>query len=91
MNLKYGNIETTKSSKTTGDFGNFLSHVFQKDDTSVNKVKTALHELDGSISLLDTLHVDCDEPIPLKWNSKLRRAVNILDRTAYLQTYKVCN
>lgn len=91
MNLKYGNIETTKSSKTTGDFGNFLSHVFPKDDTSVNKVKTALHELDGSISLLDTLHVDCDEPIPLKWNSKLRRAVNILDRTAYLQTYKVCN
>ncbi|GFH55637.1 hypothetical protein CTEN210_12113 [Chaetoceros tenuissimus] len=88
-NLKHGHIASTRSSNNSGDFGSFLSSAFPKDETSINKVKTVLHDLDGSISLLDTLHVDCDEPVPLNWNSKLRRAVNILDRTAYLQTYKI--
>eukprot|EP00558_Chaetoceros_sp_UNC1202_P000392 CAMPEP_0197258552 /NCGR_PEP_ID=MMETSP1429-20130617/82456_1 /TAXON_ID=49237 /ORGANISM="Chaetoceros sp., Strain UNC1202" /LENGTH=84 /DNA_ID=CAMNT_0042722683 /DNA_START=11 /DNA_END=262 /DNA_ORIENTATION=+ len=66
-------------------FYRFLCVALNGKEHNIRKVENILHELDGSISLLDSVYDFSDEPRQLKWCPKLRRAVNILDRTAFLQ------
>lgn len=70
-------------------FSQFLHTAFAGNEKNVKEVEDVLCELDGSISLLDSVSELADEPKILKWSSKFRRALNILDRTAFLQTHKV--
>ena len=70
-------------------FQHFLHGALDGDKHSIKQVQDVLHELDGSIPILDAVYDFTDEPIALKWCSNLRRAVNILDRTSFLQTHKV--
>lgn len=70
-------------------FSQFLHTVFAGNENNVKEVENVLCELDGSISILDSVSVLAEEPKILKWSSKLRRALNILDRTAFLQTHKI--
>jgi len=70
-------------------FEHFLHGALDGDKHSMKEVQDVLHELDGSIPILDAVYDFTDEPIALKWCSNLRRAVNILDRTSFLQTHKV--
>lgn len=74
---------------TDNSFQHFLHTALDGDKQSIKEVQDVLHQLDGSISILDSVYDFSDEPKPLQWCSKLRRAVNILDRTAFLQTHKV--
>jgi hypothetical protein len=73
----------------SSNFGHHLFIALNGNSNDIEKVEDALHELDGSTYLLDSIYSISDEPVQLKWGPKLRRAVNILDRTAPLQTHKV--
>lgn len=70
-------------------FSHFLHTALAGDSKNIKEVEDVLSELDGSISILDSVSELADEPKILKWSSKLRRAFNILDRTAFLQTHKI--
>lgn len=73
----------------TSNFRQYLSIALNGNSNDMEQVEDALHELDGSTYLLDSIYSISDEPVRLKWGPKLRRAVNILDRTASLQTHKI--
>lgn len=79
----------SKVETITSNFRQYLSTALDSNRTDIEQVEDVLHELDGSTYLLDSVYSISDEPKQLKWGPKLRRAVNILDRTASLQTHKV--
>jgi hypothetical protein len=79
----------SKVETITSNFGQYLSTALDGNKNDIEQVEDALHELDGSTYLLDSVYSISDEPKQLKWGPKLRRAINILDRTASLQTHKV--
>lgn len=80
---------TTPHPENVSIFRSFLHKALGGKEKHIGEVENVLHELDGSISLLDSVYDLSDEPRALKWNPKLRRALNVLDRTAFLQTHKV--
>jgi hypothetical protein len=86
---KRQNNEQTSPVPADGGFLNFLYTALLGDEANIREVENALHELDCSIPILDSVYDYSDGPLPLNWDPKLRRAVNVLDRTAYLQTHKV--
>jgi hypothetical protein len=79
----------SKVETITSNFGQYLSTALDGNKNDIEQVEDALHELDGSTYLLDSVYSISDEPKQLKWGPKLRRAINILDRTASLQTHKI--
>ena len=81
--------ETKHPPLPDASFRNFLFKALRANEKNIQEVENALHELDCSIPILDSVYDISDEPLPLKWDSKLRRACNVLDRTAFLQTHKV--
>ncbi len=75
--------------ESDGGFRHFLYTALLGNEENIREVEGALHEFDCSIPILDSVYDYSDGPLPLNWDPKLRRAINVLDRTAYLQTHKV--
>jgi len=68
----------------------FLTEVLHGNEDFIREVESEINTLDGAnSSVLDSFYAHDEEVIQLKSSSQLRRAVAILDRTAFVQTHKI--